>query len=141
MASRRGAGPLVLPDAAGGGSWPLGGQAPPRGWPRAHPWIWPVGLGALALLTAPIGSADHINYAAYGRIAAQGGDPYVVAPITWAGGLDPVTSAVQPPWTTTPSVYGPFATALQTLSSLVGPDNLRQTVWVWQLLIVAAWLG
>ena len=40
----------------------------------------------------------------------------------------------------TPSVYGPFGTALQTLSSLVGQDNLRQTVWVWQLLIVAAWL-
>jgi hypothetical protein len=39
-----------------------------------------------------------------------------------------------------PSVYGPFGTALQTLSSLVGQDNLRQTVWFWQLLIVAAWL-
>jgi hypothetical protein len=102
--------------------------------------LWPVGLGVLALLTAPIGSADHTNYAAYGRIAAQGGDPYLVAPITWAGGLDPVTSAVEPPWTMTPSVYGPFGTALQTLSSLVGQDNLRQTVWVWQLLIVGAWL-
>jgi hypothetical protein len=110
------------------------------GWSRSHPWAWPVGLGALALLTAPIGSADHTNYAAYGRIAAQGGDPYLVAPITWAGGLDPVTSAVEPPWTMTPSVYGPFGTALQTLSSLVGQDNLRQTVWFWQLLIVAAWL-
>jgi hypothetical protein len=99
-----------------------------------------VALGALALLTAPIGSADHTNYAAYGRIAAQGGDPYLVPPITWAGGLDPVTSAVEPPWTMTPSVYGPFGTALQTLSSLLGQDNLRQTVWVWQLLIVAAWL-
>jgi hypothetical protein len=109
-------------------------------WPRAHPWLWPVALGALVLLTAPIGSADHISYAAYGRIAAQGGDPYLVAPITWAGGADPVTSAVEPPWTMTPSVYGPFATALQTLSSLVGRDNLRETVWVWQLLIVAAWL-
>jgi hypothetical protein len=109
-------------------------------WPWAHSWLWPVALGALALLTAPIGSADHINYAAYGRISAQGGDPYLVPPITWAGGADPVTSAVQPPWTMTPSVYGPFATALQTLSSLVGQDNLRQTVWVWQLLIVAAWL-
>jgi uncharacterized membrane protein len=97
-------------------------------------------MGALALLTAPIGSADHTNYAAYGRIAAQGGDPYLVAPITWAGGLDPVTSAVEPPWTLTPSVYGPFGTALQALSSLIGQDNLRQTVWVWQLLIVAAWL-
>ena len=109
-------------------------------WPRPHSWLWPVALGALALLTAPIGSADHTNYAAYGRIAAQGGDPYLVAPITWAGGADPVTSAVEPPWTMTPSVYGPFGTALQTLSSLVGGDNLRQIVWVWQLLIVAAWL-
>lgn len=105
-----------------------------------RPWLWPLGLGALALLTSPMGSADHTNYAAYGRIAAQGGDPYLVPPITWAGGLDPVTSAVEPPWTMTPSVYGPFGTALQTLSSLVGQDNLRQTVWVWQLLIVAAWL-
>jgi len=115
-------------------------DADTRGWPRLLSWLWPAVLGALALLTAPIGSADHTNYAAYGRIAAQGGDPYLVAPITWAGGLDPVTSAVEPPWTMTPSVYGPFGTALQALSSLVGQDNLRQTVWVWQLLIVAAWL-
>jgi hypothetical protein len=129
--------------------------APPRGWWWLGPGSrmlalsgrlaglqerWPLALGALALLTAPIGSADHINYAAYGRISAQGGDPYLVAPLTWAGGLDPVTSAVEPPWTMTPSVYGPFGTALQTLSSLVGQDNLRQTVWVWQVLVVAAWL-
>ena len=107
-----------------------------RLWSRS----WPLALGALALVTAPIGSADHTNYAAYGRIAAQGGDPYLVAPITWALGADPVTRAVEPPWTMTPSVYGPFGTALQALSSLVGQDNLRQTVWVWQLLIVAAWL-
>jgi len=109
-------------------------------WARTGHLLWPLALGALALLTAPIGSADHTNYVAYGRIAAQGGDPYLVAPITWAGGTDPVTSAVEPPWTMTPSVYGPFATGLQALSSLVGQDNLRQTVWVWQLLIVGAWL-
>ncbi len=112
----------------------------PERWSRLWSRSWPVALGALALVTAPIGSADHTNYAAYGRIAAQGGDPYSVAPITWALGGDPVTSAVEPPWTMAPSVYGPFATALQTLSSLVGQDNLRQTVWFWQLLIVAAWL-
>ena len=106
----------------------------------AHGWLAPAVLAALALLTAPIGSADHTNYAAYGRIAAQGGDPYLVAPLAWAGGLDPVTSAVEPPWTMTPSVYGPFGTALQALTSFVGQDNLRETVWAWQLLIVAAWL-
>src|SRR5450759_1731212 len=88
----------------------VGGERCP---PRVHPWLWPVALGVIALLTATIGSADHTNYAAYGRIAAQGGDPYLVAPSTWAGGLDPVTSAVEPPWTMTPSVYGPFGKALQ----------------------------
>jgi hypothetical protein len=130
--------------AVGLGLWrgvdSLQSRAGRAGWMRAHPWLWPAALGALALLTAPIGSADHTNYAAYGRISAQGGDPYLVAPLTWAGGLDPVTSGVEPPWTMTPSVYGPFGTALQTLSSFVGQDNLRQTVWVWQLLVVAAWL-
>jgi len=122
------------------GLW-RGGGGGPR-WSRSPMWSrsWPAVMALLALVTSPIGSADHLNYAAYGRIEAQGGDPYVVPPITWAGGTDPVTSAVQPPWTLTPSVYGPFSTALQTLSSLVGQDNLRQTVWVWQLLIVSAWL-
>jgi hypothetical protein len=123
--------------ASGAGVW---SRTDHLSWLRAHSWLVPLALGALALLTAPIGSADHTNYAAYGRISAQGGDPYLVPPITWAGGTDPVTSAVEPPWTMTPSVYGPFSTALQTLSSLVGQDNLRQTVWVWQLLIVGAWL-
>ena len=136
------------------GLW-LGSDRPerlPGPWSRLWSWswsrslsralsrAWPLALGALALVTAPIGSADHTNYAAYGRIAAQGGDPYSVPPITWALGGDPVTSAVEPPWTMAPSVYGPFGTALQELSSLVGQDNLRQTVWFWQLLIVAAWL-
>ena len=124
------------------GLWRGSGIGRRGGWFHSPVWsrYWPLALGALALLTAPIGSADHLNYAAYGRIGAQGGDPYVVPPITWGGGVDPVTSAVQPPWTMTPSVYGPFSTALQTLSSLVGQDNLRQTVWVWQLFIVGAWL-
>ena len=102
-------------------------------------WGWPLLLAVGALLTGPFGSADHTNYAAYGRIAAQGGDPYLTAPDAWSA-TDPVTSAVEPPWTGTVSVYGPFATALQALASLVGGANLRQTVWVWQLLLVAAWL-
>ncbi|WP_406832922.1 hypothetical protein ABEG17_08840 [Pedococcus sp. KACC 23699] len=102
-------------------------------------WGWPLLLGVAALLTGPFGSADHTNYAAYGRIAAQGGDPYFTAPDAWSAS-DPVTSAVEPPWTGTVSIYGPFATALQALASVVGGANLRQTVWVWQLLVVAAWL-
>ena len=103
-------------------------------------WRVPLLLGVAALLTAPFGSADHTNYAAYGRITAGGGDPYLTPPDQWAAG-DPVTSRVEPPWTHTVSIYGPFATALQALTSLVGGDNLRQTVWAWQVLVVAAWLA
>lgn len=111
--------------------------------PPSRPVRWAplVALGVLVLLTAPFGSADHTNYAAYGRIAAQGGDPYAVAPVTWYGGNDPVTSAVEPPWRMTPSIYGPLATAVQALTSLVGGDNLRQTVWLWQMVVVACFLG
>ncbi|KNX38997.1 polyprenol phosphomannose-dependent alpha 1,6 mannosyltransferase MptB [Luteipulveratus halotolerans] len=107
-----------------------------------HRWVvWVVILAALMLWTAPMGSGDHTNYAAYGRIAIQGGDPYVQSPHDWHGGLDPITASVQPPWQETPSIYGPFATALMAVSSWIGGDNLRQTVWVWQIFIIAAWLA
>ena len=98
--------------------------------PPTRSWSWrgTLLLAAGALLTGPFGSADHTNYAAYGRIAAQGGDPYLVPPEDWAAGLDPVTSAVEPPWTETVSVYGPFATVLHLLSSVLGGDSMRQTV-------------
>ncbi len=108
---------------------------------RVASW-WLVGaLGVAALLSGPIGSADHINYAAYGRIAVGGADPYVESPIKWRDGLDPVAGAVQAPWQDTPSVYGPVATAFQAVASAIGGSNLRDTVWVWQWLLVLAWVG
>ncbi len=105
-------------------------------------WAAFIGL-ALALATLfvpPMGSADHLNYAAYGRIAAEGGDPYRESPIAWQSGQDPITSAVEPPWTTTPSIYGPVATAAQAAASSLGGENLRATVLVWQLLCLLSWL-
>lgn len=102
-----------------------------------------VGLCGLLAVTAlvlvpPAGSADHLSYLAYGRIAAAGDDPYVVAPIGWRGGHDPVAGAVQPPWQQTPSVYGPVATALQAGVVLAGDGSLRLSVWWWQLVCAAA---
>ena len=114
----------------------LRGRVPPLG-----SWLVPSVVGLLSLLAAPFGSADHVNYLAYGRILVQGGNPWVEAPLAWAGGLDPVTSRVEEPWTTEPSVYGPFGTLLHGLSALVGGDSLRQGVWVWQLLVVLSWLA
>ncbi|HKG52134.1 MAG TPA: polyprenol phosphomannose-dependent alpha 1,6 mannosyltransferase MptB [Actinomycetales bacterium] len=112
-----------------------GERVPRRAWSVA------AGLAVLAVLVPPLGSADHVNYAAYGRIAVAGGDPYVEAPVHWAGGTDPVTSAVEAPWTTTPSIYGPVATLVQAVTSLAGGDSLRTTVWAWQLVCLAAWLA
>jgi hypothetical protein len=106
------------------------------------PW-WLKAVGAVLALwvflwLAPFGSADHTNYAAYGRIAALGGDPYLTAPNAWPG-ADPVISAVRPPWDGTTSVYGPFATLLQKGAAWLGGDNLRATVWFWFLLVLVAW--
>ena len=109
--------------------------------PRPVPRVLVATLAVGALLTMPFGSADHTNYAAYGRILLQGGDPWTASPIAWAGGHDPVTSGVQPPWQTTPSVYGPIAGLAQLLAAWLGGDNLRQVVWIWQWVVVATWLA
>jgi len=121
----------------------LGLAAVRRGWrPRPRRVLLAGGLAALVvLLVPPVGSADHLSYAAYGRIAALGGDPYTQAPDAFAGGTDPVASAVRAPWRSTPSVYGPVGTALQALASVLGGASVRATVWWGQLLVVAAWAG
>ncbi|GGL35934.1 DUF2029 domain-containing protein [Phycicoccus endophyticus] len=112
-----------------------------RGARALRGWWGAGGLALGALLVAPFGSADHISYVAYGRILVMGGNPWVASPQTWAGGSDPVTSRVEAPWTEEPSVYGPAATLLHGLSAALGGPQLRQEVWVWQLLVVLAWLA
>ena len=52
-------------------------------------WLAPGILALAGLLAVPFGSADHVNYLAYGRILVMGGNPWVDAPITWAGGPHP----------------------------------------------------
>ncbi|MCC5580409.1 polyprenol phosphomannose-dependent alpha 1,6 mannosyltransferase MptB [Microtetraspora sp. AC03309] len=93
--------------------------------------------GALAFLP-PIGSADHLNYAAYGRIAVLGLDPYVTVPSALP--QDPVAGVVEE-WRNTPSVYGPVATAVQALASWVGGDSVRLTVFVLALVNAAAFVA
>ena len=110
-----------------------------RGAELPRPLVAALAVGAA--LTAPFGSGDHLSYAAYGRILALGDNPWLESPVGWRGGTDPVVAAVEPPWTEEPSVYGPFATVVQGLTSLGGGDNLRETVWLWQLVVVASWLA
>lgn len=80
----------------------------------------------------PVGSADHLNYAAYGRMAVTGHDPYATAARDLPA--DPIARAVEPPWREEHSIYGPVATAAQALAALIGGDSVRLTVAVLALL-------
>ena len=112
------------------------------GWRPRPRTVALAGAAALAVLVLvpPVGSADHLSYLAYGRIAAAGDDPYLVPPIEWRGGHDPVAGAVAPPWQYTPSVYGPVGTAAQALVAIGGDGSLRATVLLWHLLCAAAYV-
>jgi hypothetical protein len=130
---------LAVAVLAGGTGVLAGLRALAGGWrPRRFVLVAAVGAVVLTLLP-PVGSADHLSYAAYGRIAALGGDPYSEPPDTFAGGDDPVTSAVRDPWRSTTSVYGPVGGLLMALTSVAGGDHVRSTVAAWQLLLLLVW--
>lgn len=100
-----------------------------------------IGVCVASLLATPQGSADHLSYLAYGRIAALGGDPYVTSPARWLtqNPHDDVIAAVQPPWGDTVSVYGPVGNALQAACGWLGGGHLHLTVWLWQMLCAVAY--
>ena len=114
------------------------------GLPTRGPWTWLLLLPALPVVAlgwaTAVGSADHTNYAAYGRISVLGGDPYLTPPNAWPG-HDPVISAVRPPWDGTPSIYGPLATLLQQAASAAGGASLRATVVWWQVICLVAFFA
>src|SRR5205823_5147113 len=86
-------------------------------------------VGVLAMLP-PIGSADPLSYAAYGRMVTTGHDPYTTTAADLTRRGDPVGAAVEVPWRTTPSVYGPIATAEQATASAVAGRDVALTVWL-----------
>ncbi|MEU7001531.1 polyprenol phosphomannose-dependent alpha 1,6 mannosyltransferase MptB [Nonomuraea sp. NPDC046570] len=96
-----------------------------------------VAAGVLAFLP-PSGSADHLNYAAYGRMVMLDVDPYAHGAVDLPG--DPVADAVEVPWREEPSVYGPVATAVQALAAWIGGDSVRLTIFVLALVNSAAFI-
>jgi hypothetical protein len=103
-----------------------------RGWRPAPRPLLIAGLLATAAFAflPPIGSADHLNYAAYGRMVVTGHDPYTTRAVDLPA--DPIAQAVQE-WRTAPSVYGPIATGQQALASWIGGESVRLTVFVLSL--------
>lgn len=110
----------------------LGLRALAEGWrPSARRLRAYGALAALAMvLVPPMGSADVLVYAAYGRIAATGGDPYATTAAELAASGDPVGRAVEAPWQHVPSVYGPLATLEQALAARIGGGSTHATVAV-----------
>lgn len=100
---------------------------------------------AVMVSLAPVGSSDVGSYVAYGRITAQGGNPYVTNPLAFFGLGAPYTNVVGDMWRSTPSVYGPFATWVQAFAAWVGGPHVATTVWMWMILngavfLAAGWL-
>ncbi|MDF3287985.1 hypothetical protein [Streptomyces silvisoli] len=111
-----------------------------RGWrprPRALFYVGAAVVAVVADLT-PVGSSDTASYAAYGRIAALGGDPYVTTPGQLGGGYAHLVSDV---WLRTPSVYGPVATWLQSAAAQIGGHRPWLTIWLLMLVNGAAFLA
>jgi hypothetical protein len=98
--------------------------------------------GALATIVianvTPVGSSDTASYAAYGRIAALGGDPYVTTPAHLGGAYADLVGAA---WRDAPSVYGPVATWWQAAAAFVGGERPWLTIWVLMLANAAVFLG
>ncbi|CAL8979576.1 hypothetical protein CELL_03229 [Cellulomonas sp. T2.31MG-18] len=112
-----------------------------KGWrpdPR-HLLVASAVVVAVMVSLTPVGSSDVASYAVYGRIAAQGGNPYVTSPLAWgeAAYLDPVGMM----WKDQPSVYGPVATLLQSFAAWVGGSHVATTVLVWMVLNGLVFLG
>ncbi len=111
-----------------------------RGWAPSPRALVAAGIVAAVVLTflPPFGSADHLSYAAYGRMLVTGHDPYATGPSVL--GHDPISRAVED-WRTTPSVYGTVASAGQAIASRIGGTSVRLTVFVLSLLNLAAFAG
>jgi hypothetical protein len=94
---------------------------------------------ALAVLP-PIGSADALSYAAYGRMVTTSHDPWTTTPSQLAA-HDPVERAVEPPWQNTPSVYGPLATVEQAAASGIAGSDVAVSVLMLDLAGAAVFIG
>ena len=94
---------------------------------------------AIMVNLTPVGSSDTGSYAAYGRIAAQGGNPYTTNPQAW--GDSAYSYAVGSLWKKQPSVYGPVATAIQRFAASIGGANVATTIWILMIINGAVFIG
>jgi hypothetical protein len=98
-------------------------------------------VGIMVCLT-PVGSSDTASYAAYGRLASLGRDPYAANSVAFLYNHDrPYYEVVGSLWQHQPSVYGPVATWIQHFAAWVGGPSVQTTIWVLMMLNGAMFLA
>ena len=110
--------------------------------PRIGPLLGiTVGVVALFTVLPPAGSTDSLNYAAYGRLAVLGVNPYVVTVRQFDKTSNDVVVHAAVNWATAVSVYGPLATGEQWLAAELGGDNVGHIVFWLKLWNALAFLS
>jgi hypothetical protein len=115
-----------------------------RGWSPNPRRVFLAAAAAVAVLVniTPVGSGDAASYAAYGRIAALGHNPYTFSPADLPGGThNAYTAIVSPQWQATYSVYGPVATWMHLFAAWIGGPKPWLTIWVLMIMTGAAFLA
>jgi hypothetical protein len=96
---------------------------------------------AVMVSLTPVGSSDTASYAAYGRIADLGGNPYTASPAHFLGPASKYVAYIGSLWKTTPSVYGPLATFVQKFAASIGGANAATTIWILMILNGIVFIG
>jgi hypothetical protein len=109
----------------------LGLRAARRGWrPRPRRLIIGSVLAVAALMVVPpIGSADMVLYASFGRTAALGHNPYVFLPKQLKAAGDPVGTAAGLGYLNAPPRYGPVAIVSEMAASELAGDSTARTIF------------
>ncbi|HEY2507906.1 MAG TPA: glycosyltransferase 87 family protein [Streptosporangiaceae bacterium] len=110
-----------------------------RGWRPSHRRLIAASvIAVLALmLIPPVASGDPLYYAAYGRIALLGHNPYVAGSNKFLPPGDPIAAAIRQYVPLPASAYGPFATLTEKAAAAIGGDSpARILFWlkVWNAL-------
>jgi Glycosyltransferase family 87 len=98
-----------------------------------------IAVVVLALLP-PGGSTDSLSYAAYGRIAVLGHNPYVMTPAQLRAIGDPIGRQTTHNWETDPSLYGPVAIVADWTAAKLGGTSISYIVF-WLKLLFAVCFG